>query len=319
MLMTDFTTLAGQTVLVTGGRGFLGSNLCGRLAKLGADVHATSTAKLPKDSPGIHWHRKDFAEIGEVGNLLEQLRPEIIFHLSGHGVGSPELEQLLPTFHRDLGGTINLLTAVAERKTTRRVILAASMEEPTLSDAHIPPASPYAAAKWAAGVYARMFHALFQTPVVMVRPFMSYGPGQRVHKLIPHVIQTLLQGQSPKLSSGQRLVDWVYVGDVVEGMIAAALVPGIEGCTFDLGSGELISIRAVVEKLVEITGTSVRPRFGALPDRPLERVRVADTVPAAEKLGWKSVTSLDTGLRKTVFWYDQELRPDQRKTAEVRA
>jgi nucleoside-diphosphate-sugar epimerase len=315
MAMADFTTLAGRTVLVTGGRGFLGSNLCGRLSELGVELHATTTARPPEDPAGVRWHRVEFSDVSDVRDLLDQLHPEIIFHLAGHGVGAPGLEQVLPTFQHDLAGTVNLLTAVAERKTTRRVILAASLEEPTPSDAHIPPATPYAAAKWASGEYARMFHALYETPVVRVRPFMAYGPGQRTHKLIPHVILALLQGQSPKLSSGQRPVDWVYVGDVMEGMIAAALVPGIEGRTFDLGSGELVPIRAVVEKLVEITGASAPPRFGALPDRPMERVRVADTAPADESLGWKSVTSLDAGLKKTVFWYEKELR----KTAEVRA
>ena len=312
--MADLRTLTRQRVLVTGGRGFLGSNLGARLAELGAEVHATSTQPPAAASSGMRWHRVDFTDAGEVRDLLDRVRPEIIFHLSGHGVGAPDLEHVLPTLHQDLGATVNLLTAVAERKTTRRILLAASMEEPTASDAHIPPASPYAAAKWAAGVYARMFHALYKTPVVMVRPFMAYGPGQRAHKLIPHVTLTLLQGQSPKLSSGQRPVDWVYVDDVVEGMIAAALVPGVEGCTFDLGSGELVSIRTVVEKLIEITGSQVAPGFGAFPDRPLERVRVADTAPAAERLGWKSTTPLDAGLRKTVSWYDRELR----KTAELR-
>jgi len=315
MTMADLTHLAGRTVLVTGGRGFLASNLCGRLAELGVVLHATTTARTPEDSPGIHWHRVDLVEVSDVRDLLGQLHPEIIFHLAGHGVGAPGIEQVLPTFQHDLAGTVNLLTAVAERKTTRRVVMAASLEEPTLADAHIPPATPYAAAKWASGVYARMFHALYETPVVMVRPFMAYGPGQRTHKLIPHVILALLQEQSPKLSSGQRPVDWVYVGDVIEGMIAAALVPGIEGSTFDLGSGELVPIRTVVEKLVEITGASAAPRFGALPDRPMERVRVADTGPAAESLAWKCVTALDAGLKKTVSWYEKELR----KTAEVRA
>jgi UDP-glucose 4-epimerase len=312
--MNGFENLAGRTVLVTGGRGFLGSNLCQRLAEVGAVLHATTTARASEDSVGIRWHRMDFADISEVRDLVDQVHPEIIFHLAGHGVGAPGIEQVLPTFNHDLAGTVNLLTVVAERKTTRRVLLAASLEEPTPADAHIPPATPYAAAKWASGVYARMFHALYETPVVMVRPYMAYGPGQRTHKLIPHVILALLQGESPKLSSGLRPVDWVYVGDVIEGMIAAAVVPGIEGSTFDLGSGELVPIRAVVEKLVEITGASALPKFGALPDRPMERVRVADTAPASESLGWKCVTSLEAGLKKTVAWYEQEIR----KSAEVR-
>jgi len=153
-----------------------------------------------------------------------------------------------------------------------------------------------------------MFHELYQTPVVTTRPFMAYGPRQRPHKLIPHVILSLLKGQSPELSSGQRPVDWVYVDDAIDGMIKAAEAPGVEGRSFDLGSGELISIRSVVERIAKIVGPGpdAQPQFGALPDRPMERVRVADLSLASELLGWKPMTSIDEGLRKTVAWYREE-------------
>src|SRR6266852_4488990 len=141
MTMADLTHLAGRTILVTGGRGFLGSNLCGRLAELGVVLHATTTARTPENSPGIRWHRVDFTDVSDVRDLLGQLHPEIVFHLAGHGVGAPGIDQVLPTFHHDLAGAVNLLTTVAERKSTRRVILAASLEEPTAADAHIPAAT----------------------------------------------------------------------------------------------------------------------------------------------------------------------------------
>ena len=140
-----------------------------------------------------------------------------------------------------------------------------------------------------------MFHLLYQTPVVMVRPYMTYGPGQPSHKLIPQVILSLLKGEAPKLSSGKRPVDWVYVDDVIEGFLAAAHAPGIFGQTIDLGSGDLITIREVVEMIVRLSGVTVQPHFGALPDRPQEKIRVADTVAALEKLDWHTKTSLQSG------------------------
>lgn len=127
------------------------------------------------------------------------------------------------------------------------------------------------------------------------------------HKLIPYVTLALLQGQAPNLSSGTCGVDWIYVDDVMDGMLAASVKPGIEGATIDLGSGVLVPIREVVLQLAEIIGTKVAPRFGAVPDRPMEKVRIANIADAYEKLGWKPRTSLRAGLKQTVEWYRKEL------------
>src|SRR5262245_17053499 len=163
------------------------------------------------------------------------------------------------------------------------------------------PSSPYAAAKWASSAYARMFHSLYAVPAVIVRPFMTYGPDQAPTKLIPSVIRSLLAGEPPKLSSGRFRADWIYVSDVIDGFIAAVTTPGVEGQTFDLGTGSLHSVRSVVEKLAAIIGNSVEPQFAALPDRPHEREWVANAQ-AAARLGWRPTTSLEEGLSLTVNW-----------------
>jgi len=152
-----------------------------------------------------------------------------------------------------------------------------------------------------------MFHYLYQTPVAIVRPFMTYGPRQPVHKIIPSVTLSLLKGEVPKLASGAREVDWIYVDDVIDGMLAAARVPGVEGHTFDLGSGNLVSIRALVEQLTQIVNPQIKPLFGALPDRPVEKVRVANTAFSLDKLGWQPCVSLETGLVATVNWFERQL------------
>lgn len=122
----------------------------------------------------------------------------------------------------------------------------------------------------------------------------------------------LLRGESPKLTNGQRQVDWIYVDDVVEGLLATAQVPDLEGCTVDLGSGTLVPIHAVVQQIVKLVGSQVEPLFGALPDRPREQVRVADTAYTHAKLGWKPATSLEDGLERTVDWYRRQLKDSLR-------
>jgi UDP-glucose 4-epimerase len=312
--MSNDKSLLGQKVLVTGASGFLGAHLCQRLGQNGAVVTGVSRSAQPRDSFCHRWLRADITSIDSVEEVFKSAQPEVIFHLSGYGVGSPDLENILPTFRNDLLTTVNVLT-VATRQRVRRFIMAASLEEPQTGAADSIPSTPYAAAKWAGSSYARMFHRLYGTPVVLTRPMMTYGPGQKPHKLIPYVTCALLRGEAPKLSSGNRCADWVYVDDVMDGMLAAAVTPDIDGSSIDLGSGTLVSIRDVVLQLAEIIGNKVAPEFGSLPDRPMEKVRTADTDAAYKKLNWKQRTSLRAGLQQTVGWYRSELDRSNHRSA----
>ena len=117
--------------------------------------------------------------------------------------------------------TVALLTAATEHG-VQRVIVTGSMEEPDLAAGDLRPSSPYAAAKVCVNVYARMFHAVYGTPVTLLRPFVTYGPGQSDSKLIPYVIRAFAAGQSPRLSSCTRKVDMVYVDDMIEAFLRSA-------------------------------------------------------------------------------------------------
>ena len=295
--------LAGRAVLVTGAAGFLGSNLCPALELAGAKVFAVTRGPRPRAGGQFEWIQADCADSGALRSILSVVRPQVIYHLTGHGVGSPELDAVLPTLQNDLVACVNMLTAASELG-IERMVLAASLEEPTRSEE--PPASPYAAAKWCCTTYARMFHHTYHLPVTLVRPYMTYGPGQRPHKVIPSIILSILRGQAPELGSPHRPVDWIYVDDVVQGMIAAAEVSGVEGLTIDLGSGASVTIREVAEKIIALMGRPFEPRLRPQPDRASETVRIADAAAARDCLGWVSRISLDEGLDKTIQWYRQE-------------
>jgi UDP-glucose 4-epimerase len=290
-------------VLITGGSGFIGANLCDRLLASGAKVHATSRELRSSANTNLRWWLADLTDVSSIRQVFNAVQPQIVFHLASHVVGSRELNAVLPTFHANLASTVQVLTAAAEAG-CERIVLAGSSEEPLTTDEATFPCSPYAAAKWSSSMYGRMFHQLFSTPVVMPRIFMTYGPNQKdLGKLVPSVICQLLRGEVPKLGSGRRLADWIYVDDVVEGLIRSAVVPGIEGCAFDLGSGSLISVREIVEQVAEIIGGNIAPAFGALPDRPFEQERAADVGFVSARLGLQLMTSLRQGLASTVDWY----------------
>src|SRR5262245_25418968 len=213
-----------RKILITGGSGFLGSHLCRRLRELGAEVHATS--RLDRIGDGSIWWKSDMADLSAARRLLAAVKPDIVYHLAGSVGAGPDFNLVVPAYHSLLTSTVNLLVAATEIG-CRRVVLTGSLTEPVPDRANPTPASPYAAAKWAASGYGRMFHSLFQTPVVILRPFMVYGPAQAPSKLIPSVIRSLLDGISPRVSSGKQRADWIYVSDVIDGFVAAATTPGI--------------------------------------------------------------------------------------------
>src|SRR5262245_25715529 len=292
----------GGSALVTGGAGFIGSHLCARLASAGIEVHSASRRQLSPTSLFRHW-QVDLSDADATLECVASARPDFIFHLASHVKGAPDLEQVLPTFRGNLQSTVNLLTAAA-RLGCHRFIMTSSFMEPAAESVGSTPTSPYAAAKWASAGYLRMFRALYGLPVVAARVFMVYGPGQQDDtKLVPYTIKSLLSGVPPRITSGRRLVDWVFVDDVVEGFLRLALRSDVEGLTVDLGSGSMIATSDLVAMICRLMGTDLRPQIGALPDRPLEPTGAADVAATHKLLGWAPGTSLEAGLLRTIASY----------------
>jgi UDP-glucose 4-epimerase len=299
--MIDQTSqLRGRRVLVTGASGFIGSHLCRRLEALGAELHAVSRAKQ-RHNEDRQWWQADLVDSARMNEIVSTIKPDLIYHLASHVVGSRDLAAVLPTLQANLVSAVNLLTAAAETGCPR-IVLAGSLEEP--QENNTIPSSPYAAAKWAASGYARMFHSLYGIQTIGLRIAMVYGPDQSdSSKLIPYVIQSLLRGEAPQLSSGRREVDWIYVEDLVDAMIASGNCRD-DGClSAEIGCGSSVSISAVADRLCQMINPAIRPILGAVSDRPSDRSWKADITTAREQLEWQPRTQLEDGLRKTVDWY----------------
>jgi nucleoside-diphosphate-sugar epimerase len=308
--------VSGERVLVTGASGFIGHHLCRRLLEGGATVFGVSRSAAPGTEHGLHWLRADLTVPDEVRRVLAAAEPTLIYHLASHVKGAPDLELVLPTFSANLQSTVNLLTGAAERG-CRRIVLSGSLVEPTERGPGAVPSSPYAAAKWAAGDYARMFGALYGLSTVIARIFMVYGPAQRDEtKLLPYVIRSFQAGHVPQITSGSRLIDWIYVDDVTSGLVALGGAEAVDGCTVDLGSGALVSIREFVDSVALALGTRLHASFGALADRPLEPLQRADLQATTRRIAWAPTVGLQDGLRRTVAWY-QEHRAAPERTSRM--
>jgi UDP-glucose 4-epimerase len=290
-------------VLVTGATGFVGSHLCEALSDVGADVYALSRSADSYPFPkAVHAQSTDLRSRSSTMRSIKKIKPDVVYHLAGLVNTQQKMNLVIPTFKNNLLGSVHLFMALAETGCTRLVV-AGSSEEPDVSRLGGSPNSPYATAKDAETNYARMFHRVFSLPVVISRPFMSYGPFQPTRKIIPYTIACVLRGDAPKISSGKRVCDLIYIQDLIMGLLLIGFQPGIEGELIDLGSGIGTTIREAVNLVVELMGNPVEPEFGAMADRLYEYPQIANLEKTADLLGYRPNWSLREGLKLTIEWY----------------
>jgi nucleoside-diphosphate-sugar epimerase len=249
--------------------------------------------------------------------IARRVRPTHVFHLGAFTHVGKSWERVDECIQVNVQGTVNLLQALADVGYERFVNTGTSeiygnIDVPFREDARVRPASPYALSKHAAEEFCRLFHGAYGWPIVMVRPFNAYGPGQTADRIIPEIVVRALQKQELKMTQGRQTREFNYVQDIADGFVKAATVEGVEGEIFNIGCGEEVAIRDLATTILDLMGNPIEAQIGALPDRPIEIWRMyCDSSKARERLGWAPRHTLAEGLEKTVDWYRTELeRPD---------
>jgi len=281
-----------------------------RLIETGAQVWAgiytdeapERIAALPSLAKCISLNVQD---AGSVRWAVGQADPDVVFHLAAVGVTEPGVDPAL-ALEVNSGGTVHLLEALRGRD-VGRVVLAGTCYEYGAREAveGLDPFNAYAASKVAAWAFGRMYWRAHGLPAVTVRPFQVYGPGQPAHTLVPAAIRAALAGKDFPMTPGEQGRDFVYVDDVVDGMLAAAAAPDIEGHSLDLGTGRVYLVRQVVERIWAMTGARGRVLAGDLPYRSGTVMRLgADADRTAWLTGWRARVALEEGLRRTIETID---------------
>ena len=271
-----------------------------QLRNRGSQVYAGASPGT-KSRLASHSLAFDIRDPEAVKAAVEKTDPDVVFHLAAAGVTNPAIDPMLALMV-NAGGVVNLLEALRGGDTERIVLVGTSHEYGAQEATEgLDPFSAYAASKAAAWAYGRTYWRAYSLPIVTVRPFQVYGPGQPQTALIPAAVSAALCGQHFPMTPGEQELDFVYVEDVVQGMTAAAEAPGIEGESLDLGTGVGRALRSVVDQIWSLTGAEGEVRAGALPYRsggPMHLVANAERT--AELIGWRATTSLEEGLCATI-------------------
>ena len=311
--MADLTKIAGKRLLITGGAGFIGARIARSAQIYGAETHlflrsTTNLDRVADIAGALHFHRADPCAKDELETFLEALRPDVIIHLAASGSSSGNRD-CAALFRDNVLFTHNLLLAAQRLDGCRFIHTASSLEpgfrtSPIREDDPPAPVTAYAATKAASTLLVQNEVRAGRRSIAILRPFSVYGPGEPPSRLIPSAIRAGLSGTCLPLTSPGYVRDFVYVDDVADAYLAAAVTDNIDGMLLNIATGRASSNEAAVRAVGNHLGKEITVQTGAFPPRPTDTMHwVADVSLAAKTLGWTACHTLDEGIGKTVAWF----------------
>lgn len=306
--------LEGTEVVVTGATGFIGSHLTRALVDRGAKVsllvrRGGRLSSLQGLFDEIRIFETDITNASRLTELFQRIQPKKLFHLAAYTAPARDLACASEAFGVNLIGTIALLQA-AQSVEFDAVIVSGSCEEygdgvvPFHEDSPVQPVSPYSVTKAAASLWCRMVHQISGLPVVLVRPFLCYGPGQEPNRLVSQAIIAALANQDLPMSPGDQTRELTHVADLVQGYIAASVTPEAIGQVVNLGSGQEYRVQEIVNMIYRLAKSTGKPCPGRLRYRDAEVWRCFTSLDKAKTLlDWQPTIGLGSGLAQTIEWY----------------
>jgi UDP-glucose 4-epimerase len=301
-----------KRTLVTGGTGFVGSNLVRRLLEAGHEVgllvrEGHDPWRLADLSRQVRWISANLEDHELVAAAVAEFRPQWVFHLAAHGAYSwqRDPQSILKT---NVLGTANLLDACLGSGFEAFVNTGSSSEygfkdHAPREDEALEPSSTYAVAKAAATLYCSQAARAANAPVATVRLYSVYGPWEEPQRFIPQLVARGLEGRLPPLASPDTARDYIYVSDVCDAYLRLARGSVEPGAIYNLGTEVQTTLRQAVEIARRVLGIAIEPTWQSMPDRGWDtNTWVADSSLIKARLGWSPKVDLDQGLRLTADW-----------------
>ncbi|MDD1729109.1 MAG: NAD(P)-dependent oxidoreductase [Methanospirillum sp.] len=300
---------SNKKVLITGASGFIGRHLLHQVHTYGSHISTISRNNndFPKD---VEQHIVDITDTNAIEECVHTIRPDYIFHLAAYKERNENVQGFYSSVETNLIGSLNLFSAVKNVGSVKSIVTLGTIEEygnnrpPFDERFRESPVTPYSFSKICVSHMGEMFFHLYGLPVVIVRPALTYGPGQGTEMFLPSLITSLIEDKPFNMTPGEQTRDFVFVTDLVEGLILASVTPKAQGQIINLGSGvpvKLIDLANTVETMTGKKGL-VNPGGKSYGKNEVMEYYL-DIRKAGDLLGWKAKTQMGDGLAKTIAYY----------------
>jgi nucleoside-diphosphate-sugar epimerase len=303
--------------LVTGGAGFIGSNIVDELVRRGHELVVLDDLSAGKESNLADVRGKIDLRVGSITDLATVQSAchgaDYVIHLAARTSVPRSVQNPIETNHVNIDGTLNVLVAARDAKVSRFVYAASSSaygETPTLpkTEAMQPdPISPYGITKYVGELYARVFGRVYGLENVCIRYFNVFGPRQdptsQYSGVLSRFMLAVIEGHAPVVcGDGEQSRDFTFIENIVDETLRACEAPGASGMVFNGGTGERITLNQVLKLLEKITGKKIEakydpPRTGDIRDSQ------ADVSLARKAIGYEPRVHFEEGLQRTWQWY----------------
>ncbi|MEA5470248.1 NAD-dependent epimerase/dehydratase family protein [Spirulina sp. 06S082] len=306
-------------ILITGGTGFVGANLTRRLLKQGHEIHLFvrpnyQSWRIQDIKTDLRLHTINLEDEEALKQRVDRIKPDRIFHLAVHGAYSSQnnLQEIINT---NIIGTVNLLQACIRTDFEVFVNTGSSSEYgykdyPPTETEWLEPNSYYAITKASATLFCRYIAQNQNLRIPTLRLYSVYGAYEEPTRLMPTLIAQGLKGELPPLVNPKIARDYVYIDDVIEAYLLAAMMDtGELGAVYNVGTGKQTTLQDVIEIARRVLKINAKPEWGSMPDRQWDTsIWVADNRKIQSELGWTPDYTFEQGFQEMVNWYKQQKR-----------
>lgn len=305
------------TYLITGGAGFIGSNIAKALVAKGEKVKILDNFNTGKREniaefiDDVEVIDGDFTNERMVQSALKQV--DVVFHQGAIPSVPKSIQNPIESNHANVSGTLQLLQGAVEAKVSRFIYAASSSaygdSETLPKHEQLPgnPMSPYAVSKYTGELYCKVFYNLYSLETVSLRYFNVFGPRQdpnsKYAAVIPSFIKAMLNDKPPTIfGDGTQSRDFTFIDNVVAANLLAANAPKLQGESVNIGGGASIDLNSLVDEINVLLGKQIQANYG--PERPGDVKHSLADIHLAEKLiAYRPTVSFQEGLRQTVEWF----------------